>query len=185
MHRHLVGWCVLACLLSACTPSLVPVNVTPPTNIAAAALRLKRVTLHADAAQLTRGATAEGALGTKWMIDARPAFMAATRAAFPEGSQGQDGGVLLLTLRDFDVDWTVRTAGGVSEVTFRALAQIEYDYTAETGVRKSGSVVGRGRQVETGWGPKIDQRLGRSIDRVASEAIGAAFADIVRDLARD
>lgn len=134
-----------------------------------------------DKAQLTRGAVADGALGTKWLIDARDALTSAFRTAIPEGDARTP--VLEILVRDFDVDWSAQKAGGVSELTIRAIVQIDYELQAE-GSRHSGSVIGRGRNVDTGWGPKIDQRIGSNIDRVVSDAIGAAVGDLVADLER-
>jgi hypothetical protein len=162
----------IAAAVTACTPALVPVRVAP-ADVPANAADVQAVLAGVEKAQLTRGAVAEGALGTTWEIDAREAIAAAAKAAFPHTT----GPIVTLTLRDFDVDWTTRQSAGVAEVTLRAVVQ--FDFAMDDGTeRRTGSVVGRGRVVETGWGPKVDQRLGGAIERVVQDAIKAAFADL-------
>lgn len=162
----------MAVLLTACTPALVPVRVAPievPVTRTDAQVRLVGL----ERAQLTRGAVGDDAIGTKWQIDARDALTEAATTAFPS----TDGPTLTLILRDFDVDWTTRQSGGVAEVTLRSLVQLEFAADDRLD-RRSGTVIGRGRVVETGWGPKVDQRLGRAIQHVIQEAIRAAFVDL-------
>lgn len=45
--------------------------------------------------------------------------------------------------------------------------------------------VGRGRRVETGWGPKLAQRLGENIAAVVDEATGAVVSELVAELERN
>jgi hypothetical protein len=168
-------------LLSACTAAVVPVRVTSSPDITATTTQMRVRISGTEKAQLTRGAVAEGALGTKWLIDARDALTSAVRTAIPEGDARAPA--LDIQVRDFDVDWSAQKAGGVSELTIRAIVQIDYDLQTEAS-RHTGSVVGRGRHVDTGWGPKIDQRIGANIDRVVGDAIGAAMRDLVTDLER-
>lgn len=82
-----------------------------------------------EKAHLTRGAVAEGALGTKWLIDARDALTSVVRTAIPEGDARAPA--LDIQVRDFDVDWSAQKAGGVSELTIRAIVQIDYDLQTE------------------------------------------------------
>jgi hypothetical protein len=85
-----------------------------------------------------------------------------------------------IRLADFDVDWTAQKAGGVSALTLRSVVQLEYTTGTAPAVR-SATFVGRGRRVDTGWAPKIDQRIGDDISAVVDEATASVISQLVAD----
>jgi hypothetical protein len=178
----------LILLLSAvlgvsCTPGVVPV-VVPTPDVGDEVRAPFRVTFVGfDRAMLTRGATVEGAIGTKWPIDARGAISQSVQRALRSSEAGPDSPLVTIRLADFDVDWTAQKAGGVSALTLRSVVQLEYT-TGTAPAARSGTFVGRGRRVDTGWAPKIDQRLGGDISAVVEDAAASVVSQLVAELQR-
>lgn len=174
---------VLLVLLSRCTPPLVPVNFEPFGIDARTSTAISVNFEDFEKAKLTRGAVAKGALGTKWEIDASEDLKrAVTQALNPLGNAPQSP-VVTVRLADFDVDWTATKLAGTAELTVRAL--VHFDYVLNTGPeRQSGSAVGRGRYVDTGYGPRIDQRIDDDIQKALNDATVTAVNELVRALQR-
>lgn len=174
---------LFAVLGVSCTPDIVPVVVPTPDvrDQVRAPFRVALVGL--DRAMLTRGATVEGAIGTKWQIDARGAISQSVHRALRSSEARPDSPLVTIRLADFDVDWTAQKAGGVSALTLRSVIQLEYTIGTAPAAR-SATFVGRGRRVDTGWAPKIDQRIGDDISAVVDEATASVISQLVADLQR-